>query len=126
MRWEWLGTPNVDSRRTEIGPRCHFVDVSGAPGSPIYILDLAVSVDSWKSLHEQEMACVMVVLTFVAFGMAWRNIMQVWGEERPRRISELLAAPLGVAGAAGAVRAVFPADSPLQTYWGESFPKRFE
>lgn len=101
--------------------RCHFTDVSGAPGSPIYILDLAVSVDSWKSLHEQEMACVMVILTFVAFGMAWRNIMQVWGKERPRRISELLAAPLGVAGAAGAVRAVFPADSPLQTYWDEGF-----
>ncbi|KIO17961.1 hypothetical protein M407DRAFT_32361 [Tulasnella calospora MUT 4182] len=101
--------------------RCHFTNVSKFPTSPLYILDLVVSVDAWKSLHEQEMACVMVVLTFVAFGMAWRNIMQVWEGLRPRRISELLATPLGVAGAAGAVRAVFPADSPLQTYWDESF-----
>lgn len=67
------------------------------------------------------MASIMVVLTFVAFGMAWRNIMMIWEGTRQRRISELLTTPLGVAGAAGAMRAVFPADSPLQTHLGKSF-----
>ncbi|KAG8880011.1 hypothetical protein FRB97_001212 [Tulasnella sp. 331] len=100
---------------------CTVTNVGTVSNPNVYIIFIKVQVDQWKTLNEQAVSSILVVLSFCAFGMTWRNIMQVGTEDRPRSISDLLTMPLGIGGLVGAVRAIFPAESPMQLCTDEAF-----